>query len=157
MSHDADIVTLLIRCGAKPVGRLDILQQFSKNAPLDDVIHMILIGDSGAGKSTLAEALQMPITTSLGDLITGASAITHGLHSTVGTALVKFTSSDFGQVLLYDCAGDSKFHAYHGALLQYSNVSSAPLFLIVVNLNENVNDIKSPFYLSCTKKCHACN
>lgn len=142
MSCDPEIITFLIRSGAKPLGRSDIPQQFSKNAPLDDVIHMILIGDSDAGKSTLSEALQMPITTSLGGLIIRASTITHGLHSTAGTALVKFTSSDFGHVILCDCAGDSRFHAYHGALLQYSNVSSAPLFLIVVNLNENLNDIK---------------
>ena len=142
MTPDPDIITFLIKSGAKPVGRLDILQRFSQNAPLDDVVHMILIGDTEAGKSTLAQALQMPVTTSLGGLITRANTITNDSHSTVGIALVKFTNSDFGQVLLYDCAGDFKFRACHGALLQYTNVSSAPLFLIVVNLNENWNNVK---------------
>ena len=142
MSHDPGIITCLIRSGAQPVGVLDILQKFKQKAPLDDILHMILIGDSESGKSTLAQALQMPITTSLGGLITRANSIAANTGSTIGTALVKFTSPDFGQVLLYDCAGDSKYHACHGALLQYSNVSSAPLFLVVVNLNENWNDVK---------------
>ena len=142
ISRDPDIITFLIRSGAKPVGRLDILQQFRQDAPLDDVVHMILIGNSEVGKSTLVQALQMPITTSLGGLITRANTITNESHNTIGTVLVKFTSSDFGKVILYDCAGDSKFHACHGALLQYSNILSAPLFLIVVNLNENWNDVQ---------------
>lgn len=142
LSHDPSIITCLIRSGAQPVGVLDILQKFKQKVPLDDVIHMILIGDSESGKSTLAQALQMPITTSLGGLIIRANSIASNPDSTVGIALKKFASPDFGEVLLYDCAGDSKFHACHGVLLQYSNVSSAPLFLIVVNLNENWNDVK---------------
>ena len=144
MSRDPNIITCLIRSGAKPVGVIDTLERFKQKTSLDGVVHIILVGDTEVGKSTLAQALQKPITTCFGGLITKANTITtsNSLSSTVGTVCCVITSPDFGHVLLYDCAGGSNFHAGHGALLQYTSISSAPLFLVVVNLNEDGNDVK---------------
>lgn len=144
MAQDPDIIKYLIRSGAKPpVGRVpQILRQFVKQAPLDSLVHIFMIGHSEAGKSTLAQALQMPVTTSLGGLITRASTVASDIPRTAGIIPMEFNSPDFGRVLLYDFAGHPEFHASHGALLEHFNTSTAPLFLLVVDLNDNWDDVK---------------
>ena len=142
MSKDSDIVRCLIRSGAKPVGAIPgVLEEFVKKAPLNSLVHIFMIGHSEAGKSTLARALQMPISTSLGDFITRANTITNNLDCTAGIIPMEFKSPDFGRVLLYDFAGHPEYHASHGALLEHFNTNTAPLFLLVVDLNESMADV----------------
>lgn len=143
MTNDPDVIRYLIRSGAKPGRRVpQILQQFVQQAPLDSLVHIFMIGHSEAGKSTLAQALQMPVTSSLGGLITKAEKVAGDIPRTAGIIPMEFKSSDFGRVLLYDFAGHPEFHASHGALLEHFNTSSAPLFLLVVDLNEEWDDVR---------------
>ena len=143
MTNDPDVIRYLIRSGAKPGRRVpQILQQFVRQAPLDSLVHIFMIGHSEAGKSTLAQALQMPVTSSLGGLITKAEKVAGDIPRTAGIIPMEFKSSDFGRVLLYDFAGHPEFHASHGALLEHFNTSSAPLFLLVVDLNEEWDDVR---------------
>ena len=143
LTSDPNIVRCLIRGGAKPVGAIpDILRQFVKKAPLNSLVHIFMIGHSLAGKSTLAQALQMPISTSLGGLITRASSVANDMARTAGIIPMEFNSPDFGRVLLYDFAGHPEYHASHGALLEHCKTNSAPLFLLVVDLSESMTDAK---------------
>ena len=143
MVNDPDIVRYLIKSGAKPVGRIpDILKEFIKQAPLNSLVHVFMVGHSEAGKSTLAQALQMPVTSSMGGLIAQASTVANDLSRTAGIIPMEFNSPDFGRVLLYDFAGYPEYHASHGALLEHFNTSTAPLFLLVVDLNKSMDDVK---------------
>ena len=142
IARDPDIIRYLIRSGAKPVGRMpEIFERYERKAPLDSLVHVFMIGHSEAGKSTLAQALQMPVTSSLGGLITRANTVASDIPRTAGIIPTEFISSDFGRVLLYDFAGHPEFHASHGALLEHFNTSTAPLFLLVVDLNEEWEDV----------------
>ena len=141
-TKDPDIVRYLIRSGAKPVGGIpSVLEEFVKKAPLDSLVHIFMIGHSEAGKSTLAQALQMTVTTSLGGLIARANTVTNDPGRTAGIIPMEFKSPDFGRVLLYDFAGHPEYHASHGALLEHFNTNTAPLFLLVVDLNEGMTDV----------------
>ena len=143
LTKDSDIVRYLIRSGAKPVGAIPgVLEEFVKKAPLDSLVHIFMIGHSEAGKSTLAQALQMPVTTSLGGLIARANTVTNDLSRTAGIIPIEFSSREFGRVLIYDLAGHPEYFASHGALLEHFNTNTAPLFLLVVDLNERMADVE---------------
>lgn len=141
MVHDPNITTCLIRSGAMGSGVVDVFQRFKKQVPLDDIVHIVFVGESGVGKSTLAQTLQMSITTTLGGLITRSSHVAMVRPSTFVVNSLEFNSPDFGRVLLYDCVGDPNFNAVHGALLQYSARQSSLLFVVVVNSNDHLNDV----------------
>ena len=143
LAKDPDIIRCLIRSGAKPVGGIpDVLQEFVKKAPLDSLVHIFMIGHSEAGKSTLAQALQMPVTTSLVGLIVRSNTVANDLSCTAGIIPIEFNSREFGRVLLYDLAGHPKYFASHGALLEHFKTNTAPIFLLVADLNESMADVK---------------
>ena len=144
MSKDPDIVRCLIRSGAKLPHLQEvpqILKEYEEQAPLDPLIQMAVIGHSGAGKSTLIQALQTQISTYLGGLIVWARTVADDIPRTAGIIPIEFNSPDFGRVLLYDFAGHPEYHASHGAFLEHFNTNTAPLFLLVVDLNESMADI----------------
>lgn len=141
LTHDPNISTYLIRSGALGSGAADVFQRFKEQVPLDDIVCIFFVGESGVGKSTLVQALQMPITTTLGGLITKSSHVATNRPSTFVINPLEFKSPDFGQVLLYECAGDPNLNAVHSALIQYSTRQSSPLFLVVVNSNDHLNDV----------------
>ena len=144
ITRDPDIIKYLVRGGAKPIdGAQLILQQFMQQAPLDTLVRIIVVGHSGVGKSTLIQALQMPVGYSLGGLLIRANTIASNIPHTAGIVPIEFNSQDFGRVLIYDCSGYQGFHASHGTLIEHSiTSSSAPLFLLVINLNEDYDAAK---------------
>lgn len=145
MTNDPDIIRYLIRGGAKLPHLKEvpqILKEYEEEAPLNPLIQIPVIGHSGAGKSTLVQALQTPISTYLGGLIVRARTVADDIPPTAGIIPMEFNSPDFGRVLLYDFAGHPEYHASHGALLEHFNTNTAPLFLLVVDLNERMADVK---------------
>lgn len=137
--RDKDTTTVLIQRGAKTQGTdLDILRHFQIQQPLDSLVHVLVIGHEGAGKSTIVKALKTPVRTTdflsrlfRSDVIAGDSQ-----ERTQGIVPTCFHSPEFGNLMIYDFAGQYDYHPSHAAVMEHSNTSSAPLFLLVVNLAE---------------------
>ncbi len=134
------VIKELIRGGANRSGSsLDIFKEYKLQQPLDSIVHVFMIGHSESGKSTLVKALQVQRSRRINISITRPiQAIPH----TAGVIPVEFDSPEFGKVLLYDFAGHYEFHPSHAALLEHSQFSSPPLFLLVVNLNDVFEEMK---------------
>ena len=96
---------------------------------------IFVIGFSGAGKSTLVSALQKE-ESFLGRYLSIPKVQPH----TVGVIPVKFQSSSYGTVNLYDFAGHEEYHANHQLLFQSSYL---PIVLLLVNLRMEEDDIIS--------------
>ena len=94
---------------------------------------IFVIGFSGAGKSTLVSALQKEASF-LGRYLTIPKVPPH----TVGVTPVRFQSSSYGTVNLYDFAGHEEYHANHQLLFQSSYL---PIVLLLVNLLMKEEDI----------------
>ena len=100
---------------------------------------IFVIGFSSAGKSTLVSALQKEASF-LGRYFSIPKVPPH----TVGVTPVKFQSSCYGTVKLYDFAGHEEYHANHQLLFQSSYL---PIVLLLINLNmEEENIISSIKY-----------
>ena len=107
-------------------------------------VKVFIVGNPSAGKSTLTKALQAE-TSALGaafSSITGPRLVQDVEPQTAGIIPCQFTSKKYGHVIFYDFAGNQEYYASHAALLQNSISSSAPLFIIVVNLCDSEEDIK---------------
>ena len=96
---------------------------------------IFVIGFSGAGKSTLVSALQKEARF-LGRYLSIPKVPPH----TVGVTPVRFQSSSYGTVNLYDFAGHEEYHANHQLLFQSSYL---PIVLLLVNLRMEEEDIIS--------------
>ena len=123
----------LIKAGAK-----------STSKPPQPPVKIFIVGNPSAGKSSLTKALQTE-TSALGAAlasITGPRLVSDVEQKTAGIVPCQFTSRKYGHVTFYDFAGQQEYYASHAALLQNSISSSAPLFVIVVNLCDSEEDIK---------------
>ena len=116
----------------------------STTDPPQPPVKVFIVGNPSAGKSSLTKALQTE-TSALGTAlasITGPRLVSDVEQKTAGIVPCQFTSRKFGNVILYDFAGQQEYYASHAALLQNSISSSAPLFIIVVNLCDSEENIK---------------
>ena len=123
----------LIKAGAK-----------STSKPPQPPVKIFIVGNPSAGKSSLTKALQTE-TSALGTAlasITGPRLVSDVEQKTAGIIPCQFTSRKYGHVTFYDFAGQQEYYTSHAALLQNSISSSAPLFIIVVNLCDSEEDIK---------------
>ena len=123
----------LIRAGGKPILK-----------PPSPPVKVFIVGNPSSGKSSLTKALQMK-TSALGAAlasITGPQLVSDVELKTAGIVPSQCNSRKFGHVIFYDFAGQQEYYASHAALLQSFISSSAPLFIIVVNLWDSEEDIK---------------
>ena len=133
VGHYPAVARELINAGAK-----------STTKPPQPRVKIFIVGNPSAGKSSLTKALQTE-TSALGATlasITGPRLVSDVEQKTAGIVPCQFTSRKYGHVTFYDFAGQQEYYASHAALLQNSISSSAPLFIIVVNLCDSEEDIK---------------
>ena len=119
----------------------ELLDYFCKgNYPLESVVKVFVLGDPQAGKSSLVQALQSNpsfINSLIGRFqkVKGVRPQTAGIHS------LSFRSCEFGNVVIYDFAGQREFLTSHAAFLQNSSSQLAGIFVIVINIAQCENDI----------------
>lgn len=151
LTRDKVIFKQLIQCGANTTNIVsDVFQYHKDQIPLESLVRMFVVGHPSSGKSTLAQALQE---------VTGIFSkreVTGVTPQTAGIVPMEFESSEFGRVLLFDFAGQNEYYASHAALLEVSKSSSAPLFMLVVNLLKDEKEIKHRiiFWLSFINQHH---
>ena len=153
LTRDKEIFKELVRCGANTTNIVSDVFQYHKDLiPLESLVRMFVVGHPSSGKSTLAKALQE---------VTGGvrffkRMVTDVTPQTAGIVPIEFESSEFGRVLLFDFAGQNEYYASHAAVLEVSKSSSAPLFMLVVNLLEEEKEIKHRiiFWLSFINQHH---
>ena len=139
MTTDPVIIKNLIRHGAKT----SIMYQSHKkslgtNKPIQPPVKVFIVGNPSVGKSTLTAALKRKT----GIIARIFSGKVSGVDKkTVGIVPHDLESEVFGRVTLYDFAGHREFYSGHAALLQTAIQSTPPVFLLVINLCEDEDEI----------------
>ena len=160
LTSDPDTIRELIKNGAnttdmyKDYGHL-LGHSFKQQLP--NPVKILIVGDPSSGKSTLTESLQNEsfINRIVKSKVGGVS------EKTAGIIPHQFHSKKLGHISIFDFAGQREFYNSHGALLQNATQSSAPIFLIVVDLCKSDKEIASniDYWLSfivnhCSSKPH---
>ena len=140
LTQDAKTIRELIRGGLNisADNSLDIFREYKLSQPLHSTVHIFMIGHSASGKTTLVTALQKPPKI----LSIYCSSSPQVAPNTAGIVSIDCESSEFGKVLFYDFAGHHDYHPSHAALLEHSKFASPPLFLLLINLTDSLNELK---------------
>ena len=149
LTSNADVIRQLIRHGANPQDVYKthgkVLGKRSSKQPLQTPVKLFMVGKPSAGKSTLTKALQSEAfgLKRISKRIVKVSGVD---EKTAGIVPHEFESKTYGRVTLYDFAGQREFYGSHAALLQNAIQTSTPIFLLVVDLSESNDDIKSNIF-----------
>ena len=120
-------------------------QEFEKHSSgqrPEPLVPIFFMGDPAAGKSTLVEALQCEAS-GLRALVGRVHKICTTSPQTAGIIPYDFESKKYGAVTLYDLAGQREFYSSHAALLETATRSTAPIFIIVVDMRGSELQIKN--------------
>ena len=143
LTTNVDIIKEFIRYGANPA---NVYKKHGKvlgtKHPLVPPVKVFLVGNPLAGKSTLAAALQSDAS-ALFPSPFRSKKVTGIDERTAGVIPHDFKSKRYGRVTLYDLAGQREFYGSHSALLQNAIQTSAPVFLLVVDLRDDYKEIES--------------
>ena len=119
----------------------ELLDHFCNgNYPLESVVKVFVLGDPLAGKSSMVQALQSN-PGFISSLIGRFQKIKGVRQQTAGIDSISFSSDDFGNVVIYDFAGQREFHTSHAAFLQNSSPQLAGIFVVVTNIAQCESDI----------------
>ena len=140
LTSDPDVIKELLRYGANP---MDVYRFHGKilgtKQPLCPSVKIFIVGNPAVGKSTLTAALQKE---PFWEILSIARKVSGVDEKTAGVIPYEFESKKCGRITLYDFAGQREFYGSHAALLRNAIQSSPPIFLLVVNVNEENEMIK---------------
>ena len=132
-----------------------LLDHFCKGKyPLELVVKVFVLGDPMAGKSSLVQAIQSKLGF-LGSLLGRFQKVKGVRQQTAGIDSFKFSSSEFGNIIIYDFAGQREFHTSHAAFLQNYSTHMTGIFIIVVNITLCEDDIcqSLQYWMSFVQDC----
>ena len=125
--------------------------------PLESVVKVFVLGDPSVGKSALVQAIQNN-PGFLSSLI-GQFQVKIVKQHTVRIHSFTFSSSEFGNVVIYDFAGQREFHTSHAAFLQNYSTHMVGIFIIVTNIAKCEDYIcqSLQYWMSFIQNCCAHN
>ena len=144
---------------AKSLKIKDVLKSYYNSVikyPIESYIKIFTVGDVCVGKSTLVKSLQQNpgvFSSFFGQIfeqhVSGVSAATAGIET------FPFNSKEFGNVVIYDFAGDYEYYTSQAAFLQSFTSQIAGLFLIVVNLKQPKDKVMESlnYWMSFIQEC----
>ncbi len=153
LAENKDIILLLLQHGATAENvytnhRKALGNVFSKN-PLKNPVKMLVIGHGGEGKSTLIEAMEHEPTalSSLVNIFISPKEVDGVSQKTAGIIPRLFKSRVFGDVLVYDFAGQEIYYSSHAAIIKNTVDACPPVLVLVISLlNDDINTMHSVSY-----------
>ena len=111
--------------------------------PLESAFKIFVLGNHAAGKSTLVKVIENEITSFFGLFGGQLRKISESavVPLTAGIIPVTIESRRLGQIVIYDMAGQYQYYSSHAALLRSLVSSSGSMFLVVVSLNQEKEEI----------------
>ena len=119
---------------------LDAGAKTTAKPPLPPV-KIFIVGNPSVGKSSLTKSLQTETSAKL-SFIAGSRLVRNVEQKTAGIVPCQFTSRIYGEVTFFDFAGQQEYYASHAALLKNSISSATPVFIIVVHLCDNKENVE---------------
>ena len=137
---------ILLEAGAKATAK-----------PSPPPVKIFIVGNPSVG--SLTKSLQTETSTLKAALsfITGPRLVPNVEQKTAGIIPSQFTSRSFGQVTFFDFAGQQEYYASHAALLKASISSTTPVFIIVADLRDSIEEIEVFWLTFLANQCTTFN
>ena len=154
LASNPEIARDLIQYGANPPNVYKTHGKIlgTKRRPPQPSVKVFVLGNHAVGKSTLISAIKRELSF-ITRTFTPNKKVTDVDEKTAGVVPHEFNSKRYGQITLYDLAGQREFFSGHSCLLQNASQSSSSIFIIVINLCDCDKEIKQNllFWLSFIK------
>ena len=135
LTTNSTIIQALLDSGASPEPLYkmhhEFFQAFGPDTPPVIPVSVLVIGHPCVGKTSLVSSLKEE----------KKGVITETLARTAGIVPNDFNSEIYGQVTMYDFAGQPEYYASHDAVIHSCIKNSPPIVLLVVNLMDSVQEI----------------
>ena len=127
----------------KSVQLLEVFKTCRTEYPLESAFKIFVLGNHGAGKSTLVKVIENEFTSTYGSFAGQWRNISESavVPLTAGIIPVSVESRRLGKVVIYDMAGHYQYYSSHAALLRSLVSSSNTMFLVVVSLDQEKEEI----------------
>ena len=126
-----------------------LFPQCKRDFPVHTYTKLILTGYSGAGKTTISQLIFLLASKSSGlfswlssGRVTDVECLTAGiipLH-------VESKVNEFGNMVIYDFAGQQEYYSSHGAVLEWLMRNSAAIFVCIVDLSQCMDKISESIH-----------
>ena len=143
LAGNKGVILLLLQHGATAENaysqhRKALGKVFSKD-PLKNPVKILVIGHGGEGKSTLIEAMEHEPTalTSLVNIFVSPKEVDGVSQKTAGIIPRLFKSRVFGDVLVYDFAGQEVYYSSHAAIIKTAVDACRPIIVLVLGLHKD--------------------
>ena len=142
-TSDATIIRKLIKAGARAeiTYRKYLPGSYSKE-PASSVVKTFIFGDPNAGKTTLTAAIKSESSGIVSAISGRLLKVLKTDDRTAGIVPHHFESRQFGNITLYDFAGQREFYGCHDALLQSSVPGETAVYLIVSDLSKSDEEFR---------------
>lgn len=132
LTTDSEITQMLLDSGANPEPLYRIHKEFFSQAtsPPQIPVTLLVIGNANVGKTTLVSSLRNE----------DQNIVTKDLPCTAGVVPSDFNSAVYGQVTMYDFAGQREYYASHDTVIHRLIKKSPPIVLLVVDLKQPIKD-----------------
>ena len=119
------------------------LVSYRRKHPFHPAFKVFVVGNQSAGKSTLVKALENRLTdTSLLGSVIGRFKKVSGVElRTAGIIPTHVYSPQLGHIIICDFAGQYEYYSSHAAYLENLVSSPGVLFLLVVDISKNTEEI----------------
>ena len=134
-TNDYHILRELFRHGANPLPLYHRYSLKGRKIPTS-FVKVFVLGDSGVGKTTLVESLQKEHLALVRAFIKNLK-ISEVELQTAGIVPNDFNSKEYGQVTLFDFAGQKQYFGTHEAFLNNAVGTCPPIFVLVVDVSAN--------------------
>lgn len=143
LATNHEVIKLLIRYGASPLEtqvKVVFPSVSLERDPQDTIIRTMIVGDPATGKSTLVEALKQTNSGKWYAPFTNRPIKVEPY--TAGIVPHEISNTEFGHTILFDFAGQSDYYTSHAMVIDCTNISPAPIFIVVVDLSKDLERIR---------------
>ena len=144
LSKNPEVMILLLKRGAKTQesvykSRSKLVGKLSSERPPESPQYIFITGDPGVGKSTMLKS--MLSSKGIGAFFVKAKPVTGVNEKTLGIILHDIMTKEFGRVIIYEFAGQQKFYASYGAILEKAVQTSPPIIIHLAHLQASEQKI----------------
>ena len=135
LAHSRTPIMVAVDCGLRDEV-FPIFQKFGKvriSHSVGSFVNIFFLGDPKAGKTTLTQVIKNRASSFF-----NFGSVRQVTSSTAGIIPTRLKNTELGNVILHDFAGQPQYYSSHTAVLEDLLLSSGAVFLLLINLTQDV-------------------
>ena len=137
---------------------LKYYEECRMNSPIDTYTQVFVLGNKGAGKSTLVKVLKIRSEANYDSYPSESEDgnVTNVTLNTIGIVPENITSSEIGNMTVYDLSGDAEYHFSHSMIMKTATKAGLALFILVVDISQHIQTVEKQIHYWFNYLCTMC-